>query len=652
MTTAASQKSLGTRLSIGNFLAIATVFVLLMIGINISITDVINQQIISGLDEKNQQLIGMLDASDSDLRSRVQSVSKALHQDLSGDFQLTETTVEIQGRATPELTFNGTQVNLDTTHVDLFKKYTGAAATVMAKTGDDFVRITTSLKNEKNERAIGTLLDRANPAYKAAITGQSYTGLATIFGRQYMAQYDPIKDQQGKIIGLIFVGLDFSDHLVGLKNSIRALKIAKTGYFYVTDTKEGDSYGKLIIHPSIEGENLQTQKDINDQEFGKEMLAKKNGALNYPWANKKLGETEVRKKIIVFNHYPKWDWLIAGGVYEKEYTESVDDLIKIYSLIATVITVLITSIFYSLFKRMVTSPLKEAIKAAQLIAQGDLKANIKTKQNNEIGQLITAINNIGTELNDIVQIVRSGSESVATASSEIAQGNHDLSARTEQQASALEETAAAMEQLSAAVQHNAESAKEARQMASNASTIATQGGEVVNTVVETMSHINDSSNKILDIIGVIDTIAFQTNILALNAAVEAARAGEQGRGFAVVASEVRQLAGRSATAAKEIKKLISENVVTIEKGSNQVNAAGTTMNEIVTSIQKVSTLVTGISEASAEQSIGVAQVGETITQMDHATQQNAALVEQMAASATNLKTQAHDLVGVVKIFKI
>jgi len=251
-----------------------------------------------------------------------------------------------------------------------------------------------------------------------------------------------------------------------------------------------------------------------------------------------------------------------------------------------------------------------------------------------------------------VHRVRLNADSVATASAEISQGNSDLSMRTEEQASALEETAASMEELSSTVRQNAENARQGNQLAQNASTVAVRGGEVVGQVVDTMKGINDASRKIADIIGVIDGIAFQTNILALNAAVEAARAGEQGRGFAVVASEVRSLAGRSAEAAKEIKGLISDSVQRVEQGTVLVDQAGTTMAEVVAAIRRVTDIMGEISAASTEQSQGVAQVGEAVTQMDQATQQNAALVEESAAAAESLKLQAQQLVQAVAVFKL
>lgn len=291
-----------------------------------------------------------------------------------------------------------------------------------------------------------------------------------------------------------------------------------------------------------------------------------------------------------------------------------------------------------------------ATEVAYRIAQGDMSAEVKVAQGAS-ASLLAAMAHMQTSLTSVVSTVRTGSEAVATASAQIAQGNNDLSQRTEQQASALQETAGSMEELSSMVKQNADNARQANQLAQSASTVAIRGGEVVTQVVDTMKGINDSSRKIADIISVIDGIAFQTNILALNAAVEAARAGEQGRGFAVVASEVRSLAGRSADAAKEIKALITASVERVEQGTVQAGQAGATMTEVVSSIRRVTDIVGEISAASSEQNQGVARIGEAIQQMDFATQQNAALVEEMAAATSSLKNQAQDLVSSVAIFK-
>ncbi|WP_287740347.1 methyl-accepting chemotaxis protein [Diaphorobacter sp.] len=304
------------------------------------------------------------------------------------------------------------------------------------------------------------------------------------------------------------------------------------------------------------------------------------------------------------------------------------------------------------FVRSITQPVAQAVELARAVARGDLSGSDIAHGSNEMGRLIAALLQMRRQLTEVVGRVRQGAEGVATASAQIAQGNTDLAARTESQASALEETAASMEQMTATVRQNADSAARASELATSASGVAAQGGEVVAQVVQTMHGIHSSSGKIADIIGVIDSIAFQTNILALNAAVEAARAGEQGRGFAVVASEVRSLAQRSAGAAREIKELISASVHDVERGNALVERAGKTMEDVVTAVRRVNDIMGEISNASREQSLGVAQVGEAVSQMDQTTQQNAALVEEMAAAAASLRSQAQELVEGVAVFKL
>jgi methyl-accepting chemotaxis protein len=305
-----------------------------------------------------------------------------------------------------------------------------------------------------------------------------------------------------------------------------------------------------------------------------------------------------------------------------------------------------------LFSRSISRPLDKCVGLAQMVAAGNLTGDIVVASNDEIGLLLQALKDMNSSLGHIVAEVRMGTDAIAIASGQIASGNLDLSSRTEQQAASLEETAASMEQLTSTVKQNSEHAQQAKDLASTASMVAAKGGEMVGQVVDTMASINASSRKIVDIIGVIDGIAFQTNILALNAAVEAARAGEQGRGFAVVASEVRSLAQRSATAAKEIKQLIGDSVEKVTAGGTLVGEAGSTMIEIVDSVQRVSDIMAEISAAGREQSAGIEQINQAVSQMDNATQQNAALVEQAAAAAASLREQAGRLVQTVSVFKL
>jgi len=302
--------------------------------------------------------------------------------------------------------------------------------------------------------------------------------------------------------------------------------------------------------------------------------------------------------------------------------------------------------------RSITRPMREAVQIARTVAAGDLSSRIHVTRNDETGELLQALKEMNESLGKVVFHVRSGSDTIATASAQIAGGNLDLSARTEQQASSLEQTAAAMEEITSTVSRNADSARQANLLAVSASDIASKGGAVVSRVVDTMGAINDSARKIVDIISVIDGIAFQTNILALNAAVEAARAGEQGRGFAVVASEVRSLAQRSAVAAKEIKVLIDDSVEKVDAGSKLVQEAGTTMDDVVISVKRVTDIMREMTNASGEQESGIGQVNQAIAEMDTVTQKNAALVEEAAAATEALRNQANKLAQAVSVFKL
>jgi methyl-accepting chemotaxis protein/methyl-accepting chemotaxis protein-2 (aspartate sensor receptor) len=310
------------------------------------------------------------------------------------------------------------------------------------------------------------------------------------------------------------------------------------------------------------------------------------------------------------------------------------------------------SVIAWLLTRSIVQPIAEALLIAETVASGDLSQEFETERGGDFGRLLRGMGEMEDTLTDLVTRIKASTDSIAVASRQIAAGNEDLSSRTEQQASSLEQTAASMEELTSTVKQNADNARQANQLAVSASEVAVKGGSVVSQVVDTMSSINASSKKIVDIIGVIDGIAFQTNILALNAAVEAARAGEQGKGFAVVASEVRNLAQRSAAAAKEIKTLIGDSVEKVEAGSKQVGEAGRTMQEIVGSVRRVTDIMGEITAASQEQTSGIEQINQAITQMDQVTQQNAALVEEASAAAQSLQEQADNLVRAVSTFKL
>ena len=560
--------------------------------------------------------------------------------------------VAVAGKATPALANGGKVLNLDTAVVDRYTAQTGVIATIFAANGDEFVRISTSLKKQDGERAIGTQLDHNHPSYAPLHAGQRFVGMATLFGKQYITQYDPVRDAGGKVVGVLFIGLDISKNLAMLKEKIRQVKIGQTGYIYIVDTAPGANYGHLVLHPNSEGKSALEFKASDGRLFIQDMLAQKDGAMRYTWTAPGETGASAREKQLYYRQFKEWHWIIAGGTFTDEITLEARQLRKQLAISGFIALLVFALLLYWLVRTLVSRPLAAAETAAAQIAAGDLTVHLDTTSLDEIGRLLRAMNRISDNLSQVVGNVRGSAGQIATASGEIASGNLDLSSRTEQQASSLEETAASMEELSSTVRQNVDHAQQASRLARDSSTLAAEGGAAVAQVASTMDAIRSSSNKIADIIGVIDGIAFQTNILALNAAVEAARAGEQGRGFAVVATEVRTLAQRSTAAAKDIKDLIQASAGTVDLGHAQVSQASATMETVVASVQQLSTIMAEIAQASDEQRSGIEQVNQAIAQMDQVTQQNAALVEEAAAAADALQEQAHELNQVVGVFKL
>ncbi|MBB5390475.1 MULTISPECIES: methyl-accepting chemotaxis protein [unclassified Herbaspirillum] len=643
-------RSVGAKLTALTVALVGAVFIIALMLITYSASRMVEQRSLEQMSNEARSVSHMVGMFDHTVTSQVDRFSAMFGNEFAGKFTLDEgRTIQIGDRATPALQNDGHDLNLDFTIPDRFTAETGVTATIFAKTGDDFVRVSTSLKKENGERAIGTLLDRAHPGYAALKADKAYSGLATLFGKQYITKYVPVKDAAGQIIGVLYVGIDISPDIKALKDQIKALRIGDTGFFYVLNGKEGKELGTMIAGAPREGKeegaSLLELKDAAGNGYIKAMLERQEGAQHYT-------ALDGRKKIIALARYPGWNWVIAGEAYVDELTREVDTMRKLYIGGGLLFLAILGLILSLVVRRMVSRPLDAVCQAADRIAGGDLTTRLHVVRSDEIGRLMRAFNGISEGLSAVVASVRSGTEEINTAASEIAAGNLNLSARTEQQAGALEETASAMEELTSTVKQNAANAVEADQLSGSASSVASQGGEVVGQVVNTMDAINASSQRIVDIISVIDGIAFQTNILALNAAVEAARAGEQGRGFAVVATEVRTLAQRSATAAREIKELIDASVETVGSGGKLVQQAGATMGDVVASVRRVSTVISEISTASREQSEGIDQINRAIAQMDESTQQNAALVEQAAAAAQSLQQQAQHLAAAVSAFRI
>jgi len=641
--------SIGAKLSCSTFALVGSVFLIFILFIGHSASEMAKANALREVADKTKMLADTVEIVDKDLRNQVATFAKIFKSNFKDEFALDAGRVaEIGGTRAPALRSGATELNGDFTIPDRFTALTGVYATVFARSGDDFVRVTTSHKKESGERAVGTVLDHAHPAYALILAGKSYAGAAALFGGQYMTQYDPITDAGGKVIGILYVGVNFTESMKSLAEGVRAMRLGDTGLFYALSTKPGKDYGKAMIHAKLENQNLLDTKDRDGREYVKEMLDKKNGDLRYQ------GEDggRARERIVAFSYSKSWNMLVVGDVYLDEVTAAAIRQRNQAALIGLLIVIGMAALVYPLIRNMVGRPLARALKVAETVAAGDLTSRIEVHSNDETGRLMGAMKQMNESLVRIVGEVRQGTDTIVSAAGQIAAGNLDLSSRTEQQASSLEETASSIEQLMSTVKQNGDNARQANVLAASASDVASKGGEVVAHVVETMDSINASSKKIVDIIGVIDGIAFQTNILALNAAVEAARAGEQGRGFAVVATEVRNLAQRSAAAAKEIKALIGDSVEQVEAGSKLVGQAGATMDEIVASVKRVTDIMGEITSASSEQEAGIGQINEAINQMDVATQQNAALVEEAAAASGSLHDQADNLAQVVQVFKL
>jgi methyl-accepting chemotaxis protein len=603
----------------------------------------VESQALARIDDNNRAIGATISLYDKAVGAEVQRNMALFASFLPPDFALDETQkIDIGGVATPTFTAGGKTLNLDFSIPDQFLARSGAIATLFARTGDDFVRVTTSLKKQDGTRAIGTLLDRKGPAYALVAAGKPFIGMAPLFGKQYITEYKPVFDTTGRAIGALFVGVDVSAEIATLQQDIRSLKIGESGYYFVVDASNGPARGTLLVAPQGQGQPA----DESIAPF-KRMLEAKEGQLSFDNPADHGGTEEI-----VFRAVPQWQWLVGGVAYRDEVLAAVNATRDRFLLAGLfVIGAFVAALLYAVV-RLVSRPLAEVTRASERIAAGDLSVRLATTREDDIGRLMLAIDGTATGLARIVTQVRSASVAMSDGTERIAAGSSDISLRIATQASSLEETAASMEQITSTVQQNAAHTSQADKLVASASDAARAGGEAVDRVVATMGEISAASRKIADITSVIEGIAFQTNILALNAAVEAARAGEQGRGFAVVASEVRSLAQRSAAAAKEIDTLIAESVGKVTAGFRIAEEASSTMAGIVERVARVNAIIGEISAASREQSSGIEQVNLAVVQIGEATQQNAELVGDAERSTAQLLEQAGDLSRAVSVFRL
>lgn len=523
--------SVGGKLCLGVFVLVSCVFALFQFASGKSTSALMEKQVIESEQIQTKVVVDLIDLFDQSKQDEVNRFSKLFASYFASSFSVdVANTSDVGGKPVPTLKNSGESLHYKHAIPDKFTAQSGEVATIFVRSGDDFVRIATSLKKENGERAVGTLLDHKHPSYARLLAGNGYSGMAKLFGKLYMTDYTPIKDAVGSVIGIKFVGVNITNDMAALKSKLMSLKIGETGNFFVMNAQDGEDRGKLLFHQSMEGQNLLGMMDVDGKEYVKEMLASKNGTVRVTVQGK---GGEAKEMLVAYAYYKNWNWLVVGQVPAAEMTRELTAMRNLYAAIGTVVMLLIAGALYWFTRKMISVPMGNMVNVADRIAAGDLRVEARSNRHDDVGQLMSAIDNISNGLEKVVSRVRIASQTIETASGEIAAGNLDLSSRTEQQASALEETASAMEQLTSTVRQNADNARQANQLAASASDVASKGGAVVEQVVNTMSEINESSRKMADIISVIDGIAFQTNILALNAAVEAARAGEQGRAGAL-----------------------------------------------------------------------------------------------------------------------
>ncbi|HDS9361166.1 TPA: Cache 3/Cache 2 fusion domain-containing protein [Enterobacter chengduensis] len=641
MITFFRRAGLGAKLSLLTGVSVAVLFLLFTLLLSHKASQQLETLAVEDLHNQSSGMIDMVEMFNTSLSEEVESYTRLfttfLPQPLTVDASQRKA---ISGIDVPLLKGGETDLHENNALSDDFLSRTGAISTLFVRSGNDFVRVATSLRKENGDRAMGTVLDTASPAYGAMTKGEVYRGPALLFGKRYITQYQPMKNSDGQVIGIIFVGVDITHSWNVMREKILSRRLGESGHFFVLDRGNGKTRGQYLFHASEEGK-LPEWDDATQQQ----LLSDTSGTLERT-------SEDGRTLMMAYTPLPGWNWTIVGEVDKSVLLANVNALRDRFLLAGAVLSALFAGLFIVIIRRMLTRPLQKVIHLARRYAEGDLRANLPVEREDEVGQLVAAINGIGEGLQKIVLQVREAAGDIHTGTRALASASGEISEQINKQASSVEETSASMEQLSATVQQNAANMEQTQVLVGETSRAVHQGGKTVTHAVATMDDIRDASKRIEDITRVIESIAFQTNILALNAAVEAARAGEHGKGFAVVAQEVRGLAARSANAVKEIEQLIGDTLNKVSEGHALSEQTRLAMDDIIVHIDNISQLVTEINHASREQSAGIGQVNLAMAHIGEASHINADRVSRSEQTAQTLREKGSHLTQLVSLFQL